>query len=272
VLSGAGSVSLTSEVSGTLGIGNGGTGLTAAGASGNILVSDGSALASVAMSGDATIASTGALTLKNTGTAGTFGSASAVPVFVTDAQGRVTSATNTNIAIAASAITSGTLGIGNGGTNNGSLSVTQGTVYYGDGLKLVGLAPGTSGQFLQTQGAGANPQWASAGSATTPYDISGEFAGTPASGATIMRFVAARTFTFGGTAYFAATSNTGATTAVFTVNVNGVSKGTVSIAGNATSGTDTIASTLIAAGDLITVVATTSANVVNPYWTLPGTV
>lgn len=106
VLSGGNSVSLTSEVSGTLGIGNGGTGLTASGASGNLLVSDGSAWASVPMSGDATIASTGVLTLKNTGTAGTYGSASAVPVFVTDAQGRVTSVTNTNINFAGNAVTS----------------------------------------------------------------------------------------------------------------------------------------------------------------------
>lgn len=166
---------------------------------------------------------------------------------------------------------SGTLLIANGGTNNASLVVTQGYVYYGDGTKLVGLAPGTSGQFLQTQGAGANPQWASAAT-TTPYDLSGEFVGTPASGATIMRFVAARAFTFGGTAYFVCTSNTGATTAVFTVSVNGVSKGTVFILGNATSGTGTITSTSIAAGDLVSVVATTPANVITPYWTLPGTV
>lgn len=107
--------------------------------------------------------------------------------------------------------------------------------------------------------------------ASSPYDISGEFVGTPASGATIMRFVAARAFTFGGTAYFACV--TGPTSqATFTVNVNGVSKGTVNIATSATSGTGTITSTNIAAGDLITVVATTVANVVSPYWTLPGTV
>lgn len=163
------------------------------------------------------------------------------------------------------------LAIGSGGTNNGSLSVTQGTVYYGDGSKLVGLAPGTSGQFLQTQGAGANPQWASAGSATTPYDLSGEFVGTPVASAVIMRFVAARAFTFGGTAYFVCV--TGPTSqATFTVNVNGVSKGTVNIATSATSGTGTITSTNIAAGDLITVVATTPAAIVSPYWTLPGTV
>jgi hypothetical protein len=50
-----------------------------------------------AMSGDATISNTGVITLKNTGTAGTYGSTTQVPVFVTDAQGRITSVTNTAI-------------------------------------------------------------------------------------------------------------------------------------------------------------------------------
>jgi hypothetical protein len=43
--------------------------------------------------------------IANTGTAGTYGSASAVPVFVTNAQGQVTSVTNTSIAINGSAVT-----------------------------------------------------------------------------------------------------------------------------------------------------------------------
>lgn len=53
--------------------------------------------------------------IANTGTAGTYGSASSVPVFVTNAQGQVTSVTNTTISIAGSAIT-GTVAIANGGT------------------------------------------------------------------------------------------------------------------------------------------------------------
>ena len=43
--------------------------------------------------------------IANTGTAGTYGSASQVPVFVTNAQGQVTSVTNTSIAINGSAVT-----------------------------------------------------------------------------------------------------------------------------------------------------------------------
>ena len=42
--------------------------------------------------------------IANTGTAGTYGSASNVPVFVTNAQGQVTSVTNTGIAIASGAV------------------------------------------------------------------------------------------------------------------------------------------------------------------------
>lgn len=144
VLSGGATVDLASEVSGTLPIGNGGTGLTSAGASGNLLISDGAALASVTVSGDATLASTGALTLKNTGTAGTYGSASAVPVLTTDAQGRVTGVTNTSIAISASAITSGILPVAKGGTGASSLP-TGGAILIGLGTsigQLIGVADG----------------------------------------------------------------------------------------------------------------------------------
>ncbi len=42
---------------------------------------------------------------------------------------------------------------------------TQGAILYDNGSNWVALGPGTSGQFLQTQGAGANPVWATAGGA-----------------------------------------------------------------------------------------------------------
>lgn len=65
---------------------------------------------------------------------------------------------------AAGAPSFATLGIAGGGTNNTSLAVTLGTVYYGDGSKLVGLAPATSGNVFTCQGAGAAPIWSAAGS------------------------------------------------------------------------------------------------------------
>lgn len=50
----------------------------------------------------------------------------------------------------------GVVPIANGGTNNGSLSAAAGTIYYGDGTKLVGLAAGTAGQHLT---GGTIPSW-----------------------------------------------------------------------------------------------------------------
>lgn len=47
-----------------------------------------------------------------------------------------------------------------------TLSSSQGAILYRDASNWVALAPGTNGQVLQTQGAGANPQWATAGSGT----------------------------------------------------------------------------------------------------------
>ena len=76
--------------------------------------------------------------ITNTGTAGTYGSASAVPVFTTNAQGQVTSVTNTSIAITgaavsgniagqagsvANALTAGTY-LTSGGTYDGSAART----------------------------------------------------------------------------------------------------------------------------------------------------
>jgi hypothetical protein len=52
------------------------------------------------------------------------------------------------------------LPIASGGTNNGSLGVTAGGVYYGDGSKLVVSAAGTANQVLKSGGSGA-PSWTS---------------------------------------------------------------------------------------------------------------
>jgi hypothetical protein len=165
VLAGSATVSLSSEVSGALPVGNGGTGLTAAGSSGNLLVSNGSALASVAMSGDATLASTGALTLKNTGTAGTYGSASAVPVITTDAQGRVTSATSTSISIAASQIFSGAVSAIRGGTGQSSYAVGD-LLFANTVASLARLADVATGSALISGGVGVAPSWGKIGLTT----------------------------------------------------------------------------------------------------------
>jgi hypothetical protein len=65
---------------------------------------------------------------------------------------------------------------------------TQGSVLYRGASAWAELGPGTSGQFLETQGAGANPQWATPVAQTnttwTPTDASGaglSFTGVSAS-------------------------------------------------------------------------------------------
>lgn len=75
---------------------------------------------------------TGALSvLANTGTAGTYGGVDRTLTVTTDAYGRVSAVTNSAIAISAAAVTSGTLPIARGGTNQTSFSAGQMIVFDG---------------------------------------------------------------------------------------------------------------------------------------------
>lgn len=99
---------------------------------------------------------TNQFSITNTGTAGTYGSASAVPVFVTNAQGQVTSVTNTSIAISGSAVSgnisgnaanvTGTVAIANGGSGQTTAqtamnafagATTSGSYLRGNGTNVV---------------------------------------------------------------------------------------------------------------------------------------
>ena len=107
---------------------------------------------------------TNQFSITNTGTAGTYGSASQVPVIVTNAQGQVTGVTNTSIAIAGSAVTgdisgnaanvTGTVAVANGGTGltttpaNGALDIGNGA-----GFTRTTLTAGTNVSIANTAGA-----------------------------------------------------------------------------------------------------------------------
>ena len=86
------------------------------------------------------------------GTASTYGSASSVPVFVTNASGQVTSVTNTSIAIAANQITSGTIDTARiSGSYTGITGV--GTLTAGTwNASTIGVAYGGSGATTFTAG------------------------------------------------------------------------------------------------------------------------
>jgi hypothetical protein len=111
-------------------------------------------------------------------TAAAYGSASSVATFTVNAQGQLTLAASTPIAIAASQVTSGTLAIAQGGTNS-SATPTNGGVGYGTGTAHAYSAAGTSGQVLTSAGA-ASPTWTSQSglSVGTATNLAGGAAGS----------------------------------------------------------------------------------------------
>ena len=92
----------------------------------------------------------GIVSLANTGTAGTYGSASYVPVVTTDAYGRISSVSNTAIAIDTAALTSGTLGVSRGGTNNTSYTTGALLQYNGSGIVSIANTGVTAGSYGNT--------------------------------------------------------------------------------------------------------------------------
>jgi hypothetical protein len=85
------------------------------------------------------------LALSNTGTAGTYGNASYIPVVTTDAYGRVSSVTNTAIAISSGVVT-GVMTFAQGGAN--ATSYTTGSLLTSNGTAFVSVAnTGTAGTY-----------------------------------------------------------------------------------------------------------------------------
>ena len=129
--SAANSVDPTSYTTGTL-VANI-TGGTVSGLTSDIAVADGGTGAGSFTAGGIIMGNgTGALSvLANTGTAGTYGAVDRTLTVTTDAYGRVSAITNSAIAISAAAVTSGTLPIARGGTNQTSFSAGQMIVFDG---------------------------------------------------------------------------------------------------------------------------------------------
>jgi hypothetical protein len=89
--------------------------------------------------------------------AASYGGAANIPVFAVNAQGQLTSVTDTSIAINASQVTAGTLAVARGGTNIGSY--TAGDLLYASGTTTLStVGKGTQGYMLR-QGVSA-PEWA----------------------------------------------------------------------------------------------------------------
>ena len=131
---------IISGLAAAISVSEGGTGNTSF-AAGNLIVGNGSG---------------NLVSLANTGTAGTYGSASYIPVVTTDAWGRVSSVSNTQIAIDTSRIISGTLGVARGGTGNSSFAIKG--VIVSDTTSSTGalsaVTSSTDGDLLQVDATG----------------------------------------------------------------------------------------------------------------------
>jgi len=166
-----------------------------------------------------TITTSGTINLANTTvTAATYGSATQVGVFTVDAQGRLTAASNTSIAIAASQITSGILPVANGGTGATTLS----GYVFGNGTSAFTASATIPNSGLANSSVTVNGTSISLGSSgtVTANTTNALTLGTGLSG-TSFNGSAAVTAAIANTAVTAGSYGSAANVAVFTVNAQG---------------------------------------------------
>lgn len=123
-------------------------------------------------------------------TSGSYGGAATVPTYSVNAQGQLTSASNTAIAIAGSQITSGTVAIANGGTGQTTASAgfnalspitTTGDLIIGNGTNSATRLPiGANGYLLTSNGTTAS--WVAAPASGVTTFSAGSTGLTPSTG------------------------------------------------------------------------------------------
>ena len=188
--------------------------------------------------------------ITNTGTAGTYGSASAVPVFVTNAQGQVTSVTNTSIAIANTQVS----GLGTMSTQNANnVAITGGSI---NGTTIgASTASTVTGTTITANSSFSGPGTGLTGTATS-LSIGGS-AGSATTAGSVTNSV---TFNNGGTGAASGTTFNGSVAQTISYNTIGAPSTT----GTGASGTWGINVTGNAA--TVTNGVYTSGSYSNPTW------